>query len=287
MNRTMFAKTLTNCTTTAGGTTITCNDTTGLIPGMVLVDTVNTTDGKPHEFCQNWIVPGDETNGQVHVYGFGKDQLSVNSAAHTVRTSDPEGPNLTMIHSGLNGGALHYIHHYGEKNPWRGWFSYGFGAFVPAHQIEVRFTATDSATLITVIHPRRTGETEEIAVSDLSPAGNLREAACRFTLPGNRTVTVHARKKLEFTVSGPSGSDGLIVTGRGVPGKSTPFLSPLPRRFRGANSPEELLRAIPLDNLFDIVLMEGCAAFHQRISDWILAPLRCGLFLLLLTTSSV
>ena len=188
-------------------------------PGLwVLVDTVNTTDGKPHEFCQNWIVPGDETNGQVHVYGFGKDQLSVNSAAHTVRTSDPEGPNLTMIHSGLNGGALHYIHHYGEKNPWRGWFSYGFGAFVPAHQIEVRFTATDSATLITVIHPRRTGETEEIAVSDLSPAGNLREAACRFTLPGNRTVTVHARKKLEFTVSGPSGSDGLIVTGRGVPG---------------------------------------------------------------------
>ncbi len=41
LNRTMFAKTLTNCTTTAGGTTITCADTTGLIPGMVLVDTVS------------------------------------------------------------------------------------------------------------------------------------------------------------------------------------------------------------------------------------------------------
>ncbi len=38
MNQTMFAKTLTNCTTTAGGTTITCADTTGLLPGMPLVD---------------------------------------------------------------------------------------------------------------------------------------------------------------------------------------------------------------------------------------------------------
>lgn len=38
INRTMFAKTLTGCSTTATGTTITCSDTAGLIPGMVLVD---------------------------------------------------------------------------------------------------------------------------------------------------------------------------------------------------------------------------------------------------------
>jgi arylsulfatase A-like enzyme len=41
INRTMFGATLTHCTTTAGGTTITCDDTTGLIAGMVLVDTVD------------------------------------------------------------------------------------------------------------------------------------------------------------------------------------------------------------------------------------------------------
>jgi arylsulfatase A-like enzyme len=41
MNRSMFAKTLTACTTTAGGTTITCADTTGLIAGMPLVDTAD------------------------------------------------------------------------------------------------------------------------------------------------------------------------------------------------------------------------------------------------------
>ena len=44
VNRTMFAKTLTNCTTTAGGTSITCDDTTGMIPGMVLVDTTNASN---------------------------------------------------------------------------------------------------------------------------------------------------------------------------------------------------------------------------------------------------
>jgi arylsulfatase A-like enzyme len=38
MNQTMFAKTLTNCTTSANGTTITCADTTGLLPGMPIVD---------------------------------------------------------------------------------------------------------------------------------------------------------------------------------------------------------------------------------------------------------
>ncbi len=41
INRTMFAKTLTGCITTAGGTTITCADTTGLLAGMPLVDTAD------------------------------------------------------------------------------------------------------------------------------------------------------------------------------------------------------------------------------------------------------
>lgn len=41
VNRTMFSASLTTCTTTAGGTTITCADTAGLIPGMVLVDPVS------------------------------------------------------------------------------------------------------------------------------------------------------------------------------------------------------------------------------------------------------
>lgn len=38
INRTMFAKTLTNVTTTSGSTTVTCADTTGMVAGMVLVD---------------------------------------------------------------------------------------------------------------------------------------------------------------------------------------------------------------------------------------------------------
>lgn len=123
-----------------------------------------------------------------------------------------------MVHAGLVGGDLSYEHHYGEKNPWRGWFSYTFGGLVPAHQIGARFTAKGPATLITVIQPRRTGEKTDLSVTDLSPSGNTGEAECSFTLPGNRTVNVHAGKKLEVTVSGPSGSDGLMVSERGQPG---------------------------------------------------------------------
>jgi len=188
-------------------------------PGIwILVDTVNSTDSKPHEFIQNWNIPGNETNGPVKVYGFGKDQLSADASARTVRTSDPEGPNLTLIHAGLMGGDLRYISHYGEKNPWRGWYSYIFGGLVPAHQVEARFHATGPATLITILQPRRIGENTDLAVTDLSPPGKPDQAACRFTLPGKRTVTVQAGAKLEVTVSGASGSDGLVVTGHGEKG---------------------------------------------------------------------
>ena len=38
INRTAFAKTLTNCATTLGSTTVTCDDTTGLVTGMPVVD---------------------------------------------------------------------------------------------------------------------------------------------------------------------------------------------------------------------------------------------------------
>lgn len=41
LNRTLFAQTLTGCATTSGGTTITCDSTTGLITGMPLVDVVD------------------------------------------------------------------------------------------------------------------------------------------------------------------------------------------------------------------------------------------------------
>lgn len=188
-------------------------------PGLwVLVDTVNATDGKSHEFCQNWIVPGHETNGKVQVCGFSQDQLTLDPAARTVRTADPRGPNLTLIHAGLRGASLRYVHHYGEKAPWRGWFSYGFGALVPAHQLEARFAATGPAALITVIQPRRTGDDSDLVVTDLSPVDNPRLAACRFSLPGDRTVTVQAGDTLALTVAGPAGADGLTVAGREAPG---------------------------------------------------------------------
>ncbi|MEI6235299.1 MAG: C25 family cysteine peptidase [Planctomycetota bacterium] len=41
IDRTLFAKTLTNCATTSGSTTVTCADTTGLLVGMPLVDYVD------------------------------------------------------------------------------------------------------------------------------------------------------------------------------------------------------------------------------------------------------
>jgi len=60
INRTMFAKTLTNCTTTSGGTGVACDDTTGLLPGMPVqgissfqVQGCTTTSGSPTITCTN------------------------------------------------------------------------------------------------------------------------------------------------------------------------------------------------------------------------------------------
>ena len=53
INRTVFAKTLTNCTTTSGSTLVTCADTTGLLPGMPIVDATDVAS----TYVSNTTVP--------------------------------------------------------------------------------------------------------------------------------------------------------------------------------------------------------------------------------------
>jgi arylsulfatase A-like enzyme len=53
INRTAFAKTLTNCTTTIGTTTVTCDDTTGLVIGMPVVDAASIASA----YISNTTVP--------------------------------------------------------------------------------------------------------------------------------------------------------------------------------------------------------------------------------------
>jgi hypothetical protein len=170
-------------------------------------------DSSAHTYTQNWILPGNERDEKTDVSGFRKADVKADESVHVIRTNDLEGPNLTLRHVGLQEGQLKYVQHYGDKKPWRGWFATGFGRLFPAHQIQANFTATGNVTLITILQPRRTGDVNDLVVTELSEQKAVTASACKVTLPNGRVLSVFARDG-EGHVQAPSfsGDAQLVVT---------------------------------------------------------------------------
>ena len=183
-------------------------------PGLwVVVDVMLSADASTHAYTQNWILPGNETDGRTKVTGFRKAEVKADESLGMIRTEDPHGPNLTLRHVGLQPGQVRYAHHYGAKNPWRGWLAVAFGQLLPAHQIEANFSASGNATLITIIQPRQTGDTKEMVVTELSQKNSATSPSCRIALSNGRVLSVFARDT-EGEVQAPafSGAAQLVVT---------------------------------------------------------------------------
>jgi hypothetical protein len=223
-------------------------------PGLwVVVDVMLSADSAAHTYTQNWILPGNERDDKTPVTGFRKADVTADESSRVIRTNDLAGPNLTLRHVGLRGGQLKYVHHYGDKKPWRGWFATTFGRLLPAHQIEANFTATGNATLITILQPRQTGDATDLVVTDGSEQGSLTSSACKIRLSNGRVLSVFARDsegqiqappfngnaQLVVTLERTGGNvEGLVITKResqgsfafnvrpGQPALRTPILSP-------------------------------------------------------------
>lgn len=183
-------------------------------PGLwVVVDVMLSADSSAHTYTQNWILPGNERDEKTTVTGFRKAEVKADESMRMIRTDDPQGPNVTLRHVGLQTGQLKYVQHYGDKKPWRGWLAITFGKLLPAHQIEANFTATGNATLITIIQPRQTGDARDLVVTEPSEQKSATSSACRITLSNGRVLSVFARDG-EGQVRAPSfsGDAQLVVT---------------------------------------------------------------------------
>jgi hypothetical protein len=156
-------------------------------PGFwIVTDIMGNADQREHQFTQVWNFPGYQEKSKTLAYGFKNEQVVLDAAGHNVHTADPDGPNLWLSHCG--GGGLEYEKHFGEKNPYLGWFSPGFGNLIPAPQVLVKWKSPGSSVLITVLWPAPDHKPPGFKLSDKSPGADLAQAGFEMELPDGRSV---------------------------------------------------------------------------------------------------
>jgi len=160
-------------------------------PGFwIVTDIMVNTDRREHQFTQVWNFPGDQQQTRPLAYGFKNEQVVLDATGHGIHTADPSGPNLWMSHCG--GGALDYVKHCGEKNPYLGWFSPGFGNLLPAPQVLVNWHSSANSVLMTVICPTPGPQAPGLKLRDLSPAGDPAQAGLALELPDGTILNYQA-----------------------------------------------------------------------------------------------
>lgn len=141
----------------------------------IVTDIMGNNDGMEHTFTQNWNLPGFQDQGKTLASGFKKDQLEIDPTGKSFHTTDPEGPNLWMNFFG--GVERQIVNHFGEKNPYLGWFSPGFGILLPAPQVMVNWKSLSSSVLVTVISPTKTNSQPPFVFRDISENGDQTQSA--------------------------------------------------------------------------------------------------------------
>jgi hypothetical protein len=164
----------------------------------IVTDIMQSNDDKEHTFTQNWNLPGFQDQGKTQAFGFKRDQVVIDPAGTGFHTVDPEGPNLWMNFCG--GGEKKIVMHFGEKNPYLGWFSPGFGSLIPAPELTVDWKSVSNSVLVTVICPVKTKGQLPFVMRDTSGSGDQGEAALQLEFQnGNKleyraTATPHLLK---------------------------------------------------------------------------------------------
>jgi len=85
--------------------------------------------------------------------GFAPDQVVADAATKRIFTQDPAGANLSILHFAAV--PISYEKLYGQKFPHRGWMT--AAGYRPA--VEMHATWSGTAPLVTVLYPRRKGDT--------------------------------------------------------------------------------------------------------------------------------
>jgi len=234
-------------------------------PGFwIVTDILTNRDQQEHTFTQIWNFPPWREGPKNPVYGFRNEEVVLNQPASQLHTEDPKGPNVWLYHFGAS--PLEYTKHYGEKNPYLGWYAIGFGNITPAPDVMVNWKSPKNSVLVTVIWPAPDGVSPGVKPANLSPQGDPSCAALSLTLPDGsilgyqsshdprmierESLRVEARALL--TLKSPDGvTRGLVLDKAGAASESFEFTSQgntmvnripfqIPQGFRWQETPSGL-----------------------------------------------
>jgi hypothetical protein len=118
----------------------------------VLSDSMHAKDHKKHAYSQVWKLPplrGSNDGHNAPVYGFAPEQVVCGDGS--IRTLDPNGPNLWLYH--FSNQKISYQKYCEATDPYRGWYARFIGDLIPAVDVHATWQATDRSVVTTLLWP--------------------------------------------------------------------------------------------------------------------------------------
>lgn len=118
----------------------------------VVVDSMQSQSTTSRAYTQIWKLPpylDPNDGGGLGVCGFPQDQVVVDPDGF--HTADPAGPNLWALQASSQ--PLDREIHFGESNPYLGWYARQIGDLVPAADVHARFSGRGDMAVVTLLAP--------------------------------------------------------------------------------------------------------------------------------------
>ena len=152
--------------------------------------------GEQHTYTQTWNFPEN----------FAQNQVTFDSAAKSIRTVDPKGPNVTLRHFARF--PIQYQKFYGQENPMRGWIRVAGVENLKAVDLHATWQGRGEQLLVTLITPSKGLEP---AIEKVKPLTDEQAGAAdgfALTLKDGTRVTYQAALNSAPLVAGPVRATG-------------------------------------------------------------------------------
>ena len=176
----------------------------------LVVDRMNPADDTPHRYTQVWKFPPALDTDKARLKGFREEQVSHDEASATIRTTDPAGANVTLMHDGP--ARPQYAKFHGNTDPVLGWYAPGLSTAVPAVDYHAAWEAAGPSLLLTWIVPSAAGESSMVErIAQATEREDLR-SSIKLT---DGTVVSYATADVpgDFFETGTSSTEAVELTG--------------------------------------------------------------------------
>jgi len=137
--------------------------------------------GQPHRYAQVWKFPPPPL-------GFGEEHVIIDASANTVRTADPDGPNVAL-HL-FSAEPIEYAKYFGSIEPFYGWYSFGVaGRRVASVDLHATWPGDSESVLVTLIVPQQGVDSPFTSVENLSSDGPPAVRGFAATMPDGTQVS--------------------------------------------------------------------------------------------------